>query len=379
MKDGREIGGQSGMGQGAGETAYERLFTPWKLGKFEIRNRICVPPLVVFNWGDESGRVSEKSVRHYEALTRGGAGLVIQEATSVSRGGRITCTMLGIWEDGQIEGLSRLARVFHDADMPAILQLSHAGILAEREADRVAPVPYRCVADGAERVGRGLSAEELARLEQDFIDGARRAIQAGYDGVELHASHGYLLSELLNGRMNQRTDAYAASDRLFFLHVMEGIRRIAPPDFLIGVRLGAFEPALEDGLENAAWFESHGADFIDAFIGCDWAMDLEKPDTFPFNESIYGAKRIRERVSVPVFAVSGISTGRGAEEVLKATGADMAVIGRGSLVNENWGNDVRAGRNPGRCQECARCMWKVDADRCPGHLLLEKERAGQTE
>lgn len=353
---------------------YRRLFESWELKNFTIRSRICVPPLVIYNWGNGTGRVSEKSLKHYEALTRGGAGLVIQEATSVCPEGRLTKTMLGIWEDGQIEGLKRLAEVFHKADMPAILQLSHAGILADGRENQVAPSEYRCFGNGEERVARELTEEELRVLEQRFIDGAERAYKAGYDGIELHASHGYLLSELLNSRLNQRTDAYNAKDRLFFKNIMRGIRAATSQKFIIGARLGAFEPGIEEGIEIARWFEQEGADFIDSFIGCDWEMDMIKPEGYPFHASIYGAKRVKESVSLPVFAVYGISSGEQAEAILEDTNVDMAVIGRGSLVNYNWGNDVKAGRNPGKCRNCALCMWKVDSEKCPGHLELERNR-----
>ena len=108
-----------------------KLFTPWSLCDFSIPNRICVPPLVIYSWGDDTGRVTEKHVAHYRALANGGAGLVIQEATAICPEGRLTLDQLGIWEDGQIDGLRRIAEVLHTADMPAIIQLSHAGLMGQ--------------------------------------------------------------------------------------------------------------------------------------------------------------------------------------------------------------------------------------------------------
>lgn len=354
---------------------YQRLFSPWTLKGFAIKNRVCVPPLVIYTWSDDTGRVTDKQVAHYRALLEGGAGLVLQEATSVSRSGRLTLDQLGIWEDGQIDGLKRIVQVFHEAGMPAIVQLSHAGVLAAGRENQVAPSAYACFGNDEEREGRELTVPEIEEITAQFIQGARRAIAAGYDGVELHACHGYLLSEFLNARLNRRTDAYNAADGKILRDIIEGIRAIAPPGFILGVRLGVFEPGLADGVARAQWLEGLGVDFIDAFYGCDWEADLEKPDGYPFNESIYGAKCVKQAVSIPVFAVTGIGSGEQAEAILQDTGVDMTVIGRGSLVNHNWARDVQAGRDPGHCLGCATCMWKVDPDKCPGHLLLERSRA----
>ena len=353
---------------------YNRLFTPWTMKGFSIKNRIGVPPLVIFTWSDDSGRVTDKNVEHYRALVNGGAGLVIQEATCVSRDGRLTRDQLGIWEDGQIDGLRRLVGVFHEADMPAILQLSHAGILAAGRENQVSPSEYRCYGNREDRLGRELTPDEIRQIENQFIEGAKRACKAGYDGVELHASHGYLLSEFLNSRINRRTDEYNAGGRLILKNIIEGIRKHTPADFILGVRLGAFEPGLKEGIGTAVWLESQGVDFIDAFYGCDWEADLEKPEGYPFNESVYGAQRLKEEVSIPVFAVNQIRLGEQAEAILQDTGVDMVMIGRGSLVNYSWGRDVREGRDPGACMECPVCMWKVAPEHCPGRMRLEKAR-----
>ncbi|MBQ8144155.1 MAG: NADH:flavin oxidoreductase [Butyricicoccus sp.] len=341
--------------------------------QFTIRNRICVPPLVIQSWGDSSGRVGEKNIAHYRALTQGGAGLVIQEATAVLPTGRIAPDQLGIWEDGHIEGLRRLAEVFHAADMPAILQLSHAGILAADPACRVAPSEYRCVQEGEELVGRALTVHEIVQIEQAFIEGARRAAEAGFDGVEIHGSHGYLISEFLNSRINRRTDAYNVSDRLFVKNILSGIRAVTPPDFILGFRLGAFEPTLQDGITYAKWLEAQGVDFINGFVGCDWEAELELPAGYPFDVSVYGAEMLKKAVSIPVFAVRNIRTGEQAERILTETGVDGVMIGRCSLVNYDWGNDVRAGRNPGGCLGCAKCMWQRKPELCPGRKAYEEK------
>lgn len=361
------------------ENRFVHLFSEWDLKGFSIKNRVCVPPLVIYTWSDDTGSVTDKRIAHYEALVNGGAGLVIQEATSVCREGRLTLDQLGIWEDGQIDGLKRIADVLHRAHMPAIIQLSHAGLLGAKPSYQVAPSAYRCTGNGQERAGRELTVAEIHTIEQQFIDGAKRAYQAGYDGVELHASHGYLLSEFMNPKINRRADAYNARDLFMLRNILEGIRRVTPPQFILGVRMGAFEPDLQTGIRNARWLEAQGVDFIDAFYGCDWEAELTKPMDYPFNSCIYGAQCVKKAVSIPVFAVYQIGDGQQAEEILRETAVDMVVIGRGSLVNYSWANDVNAGRDPGRCLNCALCMWKVDPEKCPGRERLRKSRAADTE
>lgn len=351
----------------------EKLFTSWSLKGLEIKNRICVPPMVCFGWSDDSGMVTEKNVEHYRAIAKGGAGLVIQEATCISRNGRLSLDQLGIWEDGQVAGLKKIVDAVHGEGVPILLQIHHAGVIGAEE-DRVCPSEYTCVHKGIEKHGRMLTVEEIKTIEQEFIDGARRAFEAGYDGVELHGCHNYLLCQFMNRRVNRRTDAYCAEGMEIVKNILEGIRKVTPPEFVVGIRLGAFEPEIADGIAHAKWLEENGIDFIDVSYGFSYEAEEIKPEDYPFTEAVYGAKRIKEAVSVPVFAVNGIQTGEQAEGVLMDTGVDMVDIGRGVLVNYSWADDVKEGRDPGKCLYCKTCMWRVDPARCAGRILYERKK-----
>ena len=351
----------------------ERLFTAWKLKNLEIQNRICVPPMVCFGWSDESGMVVDKNVEHYRAMAKGGPGLIIQEATCVSENGRLSRAQLGIWSDAHVLGLKRIVEAVHGEGVSLLLQIHHAGVVSETE-DPVCPSDYSLVFKGRERHGRELSVEEIQKIEGDFIEAARRAYEAGYDGVELHGCHNYLLCQFFNRRVNRRTDLYNAEDMQIVKNIIDGIRKVTPPEFVVGIRLGAFEPEISDGVAHAKKLEAMGIDFINVSYGFDKEAVREKPQGYPFAEAIYGAERIRAAVQVPVFAVYGIQDGETAEAVLKQTGADMVNIGRGVLVNYNWASDVKAGRNPGKCLYCKTCMWRSDPDRCAGKLLFNRKR-----
>lgn len=349
-----------------------RLFTPWSLKGRTIKNRICVPPMVCFGWSDESGAVSDRHVEHYRAIAEGGAGLIIQEATCVDPDGRLSMDQLGIWEDTQIEGLKKIVDAVHGAGVPILVQIHHAGVISDTE-NRVCPSDYSCVHKGVEKHGRELTVEEIRRIEEEFIEGARRAWEAGYDGVEIHGCHSYLISQFLNWRVNRRTDEYNSESMTILKNILDGIRKAVPGEFIVGIRLGAFEPGVTEGIAHAKWLEGQGIDFIDVSYGFDLEAKREKPEGYPYAEAIYGAERIKKEVSVPVFAVFGIKDGETAEHILEDTNVDMVDIGRGVLVNYNWANDVKEGKDPGKCLVCKTCMWRVDPDRCAGKLLYAKK------
>ena len=355
------------------EKAMSKVFETWKLKHLEVKNRVCVPPMVCFGWTDDSGMVTEKNVEHYRAIAKGGAGLVIQEATCISKEGRLSPDQLGIWDDAQIPGLKKIVDAVHAEGVPILIQIHHAGVISSEE-DRVCPSDYVCSHKGIDKHGRELTVEEIHQIEQQFIDAVRRAYEAGYDGVELHGCHSYLLSQFMNKRVNRRTDEYQADGMKIVERILDGVRAVTPPSFVVGIRLGAFEPTVEDGIAHAKWLEAHGIDFINVSYGFSQEADQIKPEGYPFAEAIYGGKRIKEAVSVPVFVVFGIVDGEMAEAVLEDTNADMVNIGRGILVNYDWTNDVKEGKAPGRCLYCEKCIWRAQTSVCAGKVLLERSR-----
>ncbi len=344
-----------------------KLFSSLKIRNTKLNNRIAVPPLVVFNWSDDTGYVTQKNIAHYEAIAKGGAGLIIQEATCINKDGRLADTQLGIWEDGQIAGLKEIVDGVHRHGTPILVQIHHAGIVGISK-DAVCPSDFTCMVREAPKKGRGLTIEELHAIQQDFISAARRAYQAGYDGVELHGCHSYLISQFLNTKVNRRDDAYGQKPQLFALEIMEAIRKSTSPDFIIGMRLGGFEPTLEDAITNARVFAQHGIDYLNISYGFAQQSTPTVPQDYPFKDIIYAAQKIKEAVDVPVFAVNGINTAKLAEDILEQTNVDMVNIGRGTLVNYNWANDAKAGRDVGTCLYCKTCMWRIDPAKCPGRL-----------
>lgn len=351
----------------------KKLDDSFFIRKTQIRNRICVPPMVCYHWSDESGIVSDRHVAHYREIAEGGAGLIIQEATCVTQEGRLNDCQLGIWDDGQIDGLRRITQAAHSAGCPIFIQLHHAGIVGIAP-QAYCPDSYTLCRDGVEKCGVRMNDADIKRIQQAFIDGARRAYAAGYDGIELHGCHSYLMCQFLNRRINRRSDAYGSCPELFIYEIMDGIRKVVPEDFVMGIRLGAFEPTLTDAIEHAKHLEAHGIDFIDVSYGFTGEDNPEKPADFPYKDVIYAAGEIKKHCHVPVFAVNSIRVPDDARGVLALTNVDMTDIGRSTLVNPHWAADALAGRNTGRCLDCSVCQWRINAEQCAGRILLRRQR-----
>lgn len=357
-----------------------QLFEQLTLKNIALQNRICVPPMVCFNWSDESGIVSEKHVNHYKAIAQGGPGLIIQEATCIDPVGRLAASQLGIWSDDHIPGLKRIVDAVHAEGVPILVQIHHAGIMG---LTNPAPCPsdYEFARRDFTQKGAEMTLEEIDALRRNFVQAARRAQKAGYDGVELHGCHSYLLCQFLNKRVNKRTDRY--SDGMVLVEeILKDVREATGRDFIVGIRLGVFEPGLAEGIEHAKRLAELGIDFLDLSYGFGLEDEPEKPEAFPLADVIYGAGRVKsalaelteEAAKVPVFAVYGIQSAEQAQQALDLTGVDMIDVGRGFLVNYDWAKDAQEGRDTGKCLYCPTCMWRVDADQCAGRKLLRKKR-----
>lgn len=350
----------------------KRLNDSLMLRTTRIRNRICVPPMVIYHWSDGSGTVSDRHVAHYQEIARGGPGLIIQEATCIASDGRLTETQLGIWSDEHISGLRRITEAVHAEGCPILVQIHHAGVVGIAEHP-LCPDAY-CWHG---KTGCRMTEEDIARVQQEFVDAAKRAVRAGYDGVELHGCHAYLMSQFLNQRVNRRDDGYGTQPERFVLEVLQRIRAEVSAEFIVGIRLGGFEPTLEDGLRHAVILERGGIDFLDISYGFSEESEPFAAEGFPCKDIIYAAAEVRKRVGIPVFAVNGIRTRADACRVLEAADVDMVDIGRSTLANPNWAAEALAGKEPARCLDCAECQWRVDPDRCAARLLRARRMTGK--
>ena len=365
---------RSRNGEKERESMSESIFHMVEIKKLKMKNRIYVTPMVTRFSVPNTGEVAPETVAHYQQLAKGSPGLIIQEATCVDIDGRLMDRQLGIWNDEQIQGLHQIVEAVHGEGCAIFVQLHHAGVVGISEAP-MCPDDYTYVqADGSVKIGRRMTLEEIRQTQEAFVAAAVRAYQAGYDGVELHGCHQYLICQFLNCKVNQRQDVYGKDPLRFVEEILVGIRKEVPDDFIVGIRLGGFEPTLDAAIEHAKRLAQMGMDFIDVSYGFQREQEVFSPENYPFLDIIYAAERIQQAVEVPVFAANGITSPEMADQVMKQTHAAMIGIGRGFIVNPNWMADAIRGENTGKCLHCLKCRLYDDPEKCPGKMLFDRQR-----
>ncbi len=345
----------------------KKLFEELKIRNTVIRNRLCVPPMVYFNLSDSTGKATEKNAEHYKSLAEGGFGLIIVEANAVEKEGRLSFDQLGLWNDDQIEGHKKIVEQIKKENVAVVVQIHHAGVMGVCK-NIVSSSEYTV----RERTARALTTDEVKYIENSFVNAAIRAEKAGYDGVELHGAHSYLLTQFLNSRVNKREDEYGEDRTLIVKNMLKKIRENTNDDFIVGIRMGAFEPTIDDGINHAKTFEQIGLDFLNVSYGFSLEADDPTPSDFPFSGAVYGAGEVKKHVNIPVFAVNGITTAKQAKDALEATDVDMICIGKGALVNPNWANDAKNEKEVGKCLNCPNCFFRTGDKDCAGRVLLLK-------
>ncbi len=328
------------------------LFDPLVLRSLTLRNRIVVSPMCQYS--SEDGLATDWHLVHLGSRAVGGAGLVMTEAAAVTPEGRISPEDLGIWQDAHVAPLERIVRMVHAQGIACGIQIAHAGRKASthRPWSGQGAIPpedggWEPVGPTGERFAdnypapRALTSGEIAGTVRAFADAARRALAAGFDVVEVHAAHGYLLHEFLSPLSNTRTDEYGASfanrSRLA-LEVVDAVRGVWPAHLPVFVRISATDwtPGgwdIEQSVELARILASHGVDLVDCSSGGNVAaarIPLEPGYQVPF------AERIRKEAGVATAAVGLITTPAQADEIIRTGRADCVCLARELLRDPYW-------------------------------------------
>lgn len=328
---------------------------------------MVVPPMVCFSFGGYDGFVARENLDHYEKLAKGGSGLIIVEATCVNEKGRLAKDQLGIWDDKYIDGLSQIVDICHENDTKVFIQLHHAGLRTSKSIneDTITSSDY----DNGKVRARSLTIGEIHSIQQDFLDAAIRAEKAGFDGIELHGAHSYLMTQFFSSKVNKRTDEYGGSieNRMrIATEIIEKIKGKVGPNFIIGIRMGCNENNLETSIEMAKIFQNLGVDYLHISTGFDnTPIDVEISEDFPCNWIVYGGTKIKENVEIPVITVNSIKT---EEEVRYLTDNDLVdfvAVGRAQLADHNFVNHLREGEDIIECLSCKPCKWFSDGRDCP--------------
>lgn len=313
------------------------LFTPFSLKKLTLKNRVVMPPMCMYSAADD-GVVTDFHVMHYGTRAIGQVGLIIIEATGVEPRGRISNRDLGIWEDGHIAGLKRIVDVVHTNGSKIAIQLAHAGRKSE-VPNSLAVAPSAIAFNEECGTPAALTVGEIKEIVQKFVQAAKRAVRAGFDAIELHAAHGYLINEFLSPLANQRTDEYGGSleNRVRLLkEVLIAVKMVVPREMPIIVRVSADDYHEEgnkpvDVADMLNLIKDDGIDLVNVSSG---AVISVMPRVFP-GYQIPMALIIKQKTGLPILGGGLITEPMQALQLVKA-GVDLVYTGRVLLRNPYW-------------------------------------------
>ncbi|NBI29690.1 NADPH dehydrogenase NamA [Chengkuizengella marina] len=314
----------------------KKLFSNYTLKNITLKNRIVMSPMCMYSCVKEDGKVMDWHLTHYTSRAVGQVGLIVVEATAVHPQGRISLYDLGIWNDEQIEGLKQLTEMTHQHGSKIGIQLAHAGRKAEVEGNIYAPsaIPF----NDEMRIPKEMSIEEINEMIQSFKEGARRAKIAGFDVIEIHGAHGYLISSFLSPLTNQRTDEYGGSTEKryrFLSQVVEAIKEEWDGPLLVRISASDYKEGgntPNDFIYYVKRMKEQGVDLVDCSSG---GVVPASIDAYP-GYQVKFADQIRNEGNMATGAVGLIVNGLQAEEILKNERADLIFIGRELLRDPYW-------------------------------------------
>ncbi len=350
---------------------FPRLMSPLNIGKVEIKNRIVTAPLWT-GYGDRNGSVTPRIIACYSEKARGGSGLVTIEYTYVDqKGSKSAPGQLGLYDDECISGFALLARSIHDWGVKCAVQLAHAGPMKF-----VPEPPWWGPSDGFHDLSSmgplppipitGMSKENISETIEAFAAAAGRVKKAGFDMVDIHSAHGYLLTEFLSPHANKRTDEYGGSleNRMRFpVELVDAVRETVGPDFPVTVRMNGADYApespivIDEAILFAKKMEEIGVDALHVSGGTDVYLDKLATTTYVkhgFNVYLAEAVKKEGKISIPVIATGGITTPAFAEEIIESGKADFIALGRPALADPLWARKIEEKR-PEDIVPCIRC------------------------
>ncbi|WP_445509243.1 NADPH dehydrogenase NamA [Rossellomorea marisflavi] len=313
-----------------------KLFQPYTIKNVELKNRIVMAPMCMYSSHNEDGKIENWHRTHYTSRAVGGAGLIIQEATAVTPQGRISPQDLGIWSDDHLEGLTELVSLMKEQGAKTGIQLAHAGRKAVLEGDILAPSAIAFNDDMKTPVA--MTTEQIKETVTAFKNGAERAKKAGFDVIEIHGAHGYLVNEFLSPLSNRREDEYggSAENRYRFLkEIIAGVKTVWDGPLFARVSAKDYHEEgldVDDYVVFSKWMKEQGVDLIDVSSG---AVVPARIPVFP-GYQVKPAERIKHEADIDTGAVGLITSGLQAEEILQNERADLILLGRELLRDPYW-------------------------------------------
>jgi 2,4-dienoyl-CoA reductase-like NADH-dependent reductase (Old Yellow Enzyme family)/thioredoxin reductase len=367
----------------------KKLMQPFRLKYLELRNRIVMAPMLS-RLCDPNGVVSPKLIDYYAARAEGGVGLIISEYCYIDdKESKAHPGQLGVYDDQLVAGLGDLAEAIQERGAKAILQICHAGRATSAKTMGLQPIAPSGIPSYTGEMAREMTFQEVEAVSESFAEGARRAKAAGFDGVELHGAHGYLMAQFLSPYTNRRTDKYGRDRGLFAVETLDRVRARVGKDYPVGYRMSG-EEFVEGGVtlkETKAFakrLEERGIDYIHVSAGIsETGHNIVTPTYLPKGYLLPLAEGIKSAVTVPILAVGAIHDPDLAEETLQRDRADLIVMGRALIADPELPRKIQSGqlediRTCLRCNDgCSSRMPPNKTQRCAINAEVGRERQMQ--
>ena len=316
---------------------------PIVINKTTVKNHLTMAPTVKFDFAGPDGKVTEKHIAHYRQRAEGDCGLICVEATAVTPDGRFGPIHLGLWNDEQIEGHKKIVEACHKYGTVMLIQLNHTGITSNPQCgEAIGPsavaVP-EYLTGGKEKLSRAMTIEEIHNMQTRFVEAAIRAQKAGYDGIQLHGCHGYLINQFVSRKTNLRTDQYGGSDEnraSFASEIIQSIRKKCGSDFIISVRTTGIEPDIATAINIAEEYVKAGCDYLQVSTGIEeWKDPTLKEEGEPYNLICKLGVRFHEHFKgrIPVSCVNSIFEPELANYLIENDLVDTIDFGRAILAD----------------------------------------------
>ena len=323
-----------------------QLPTPFTLKGLTLKNRIVMAPMCQYSVEAKDGIPNDWHFVHYVSRAVGGTGLIIMEMTDVDPDGRISDYDLGLWSDGHIPAYQRIVSEVHKYGTKIGIQIGHAGRKAKDAIQPVGPsnIPVAPLAkeskNGELKLPRALTTEEIKVTITQFKDAVRRAVLAGFDTIELHGAHGYLIHQFHSPGINNRKDEYGQDLSKFGVEVIQAVRSVMPEEMPLIMRISAIEYMdggydLEHSIEMGRRYKEAGVDMFHVSSGGEAPPGKIKPANHPGYQVPF-ARAFKEALTIPVIAVGVLEDPRLAEATVANGDAELIAVGRGMLKDPYW-------------------------------------------
>jgi len=347
--------------------------SPVRIGSRVCKNRITMAPTVKFYAGDD-GLVTDEYVTHYEERAKAGCGLIVVEATCIAPEARLHPAQLGLWNDEQIAGHAKIAEAAHRHSALIIPQIHHGGLGTHPLCGPMTSPTKTMWGNGFKKTeALELTKDDIKRVIEQFISAAVRARKAGYDGVQLHACHAYLINDFAS-LVNRRTDEYGGSNENMArlgCEVIKGIRDACGSDFIISARVSGADPTPEDSSEIAKHYVKAGCDYLQVSCGIGEINSFPHDESLPYNRIAALGVRMKQAMNgiVPVSAVNGFRNVEIVSYMLENDLVDTVDLGCGLLADPAFVQAILTGSEYVKCFNCRGCAFGPDHPRtCPAML-----------